>query len=190
MHARTTMSLRELGQGGGGEESGVPCHGCVQLFGCNCCFMIGENTTCIEWEDWLGLVFGGLPRLSGTTWCGGGPSLRPFQRARKLFLESLYTQLQCQRGWHRGPPSYSVFKSEGGPQSLPPATRPLHITTTNRIDFVLFGKQNRTFGPYLACINMIFISAPLPPFLCRSGAALHKGGGQAALFHPVGGLLC
>jgi hypothetical protein len=32
------------------------------------------------------------------------------------------------------------------------------ITETNRMHLVLFGMQNRTFGPYLAAINRTLIS--------------------------------
>jgi hypothetical protein len=33
-----------------------------------------------------------------------------------------------------------------------------HTAKTNRIQLVLYGMQNRTFGPYLAVINRILIS--------------------------------
>jgi hypothetical protein len=42
-------------------------------------------------------------------------------------------------------PNYSLPQSE-------------YTSETNRIHLVLFGKQNRTSGPYLAAINRILIS--------------------------------
>jgi hypothetical protein len=39
-----------------------------------------------------------------------------------------------------------------------PRTDRTHITETSRIHLVLFGRQNRTFGPYVAAIQRILIS--------------------------------
>jgi hypothetical protein len=71
---------------------------------------------------------------------------RPTARKALAWRESL-----CAEG------SYSALPPPTHTHTLHPNTPP-GITETRSICLVLFGMQNRTFGPYLAAINRITIS--------------------------------